>query len=146
MDNIVTADYKVSGRRGSLDAVTGPDQDDPGLVPVPSSPMFAPSPYPADPDPSETHAEYKVIEAFARLLPNHRAKGLLRMYSELFPCPSCQDVIQQFLRAYPRMRLELGYSYDPTGAPAGEDLVEAFPPDPVNPRIEISRIEPPSEE
>ncbi|MEV5706714.1 deaminase domain-containing protein [Actinoallomurus sp. NPDC052274] len=145
MENVVTADYKVSGKRGSLDAVTGPDNDDPDLAPVPSSPIFTPPPCAAGPDPSETHAEYKVIEAFVRLHPDRRVKGRLRMYSELFPCPACRDVIQQFLRAYPRMRLELGYSYDSAGTPIGEEMTEEFPPDPVNPRIELSFIEPPSE-
>ncbi|REE97119.1 deaminase domain-containing protein [Thermomonospora umbrina] len=132
MDNVVTAEYKAGGRRGAFDAVTGLDAgDDPALVGVPSEPVFTPSAI-GEAVPTETHGEYKVLEAFAEQVPTRRVKGWLRMYSEQYPCSSCRNVMQQFLRAYPRMTIELAYTH---GEPAD------FTPDPVNPRIEISHID-----
>ena len=115
--NVVTADLKAGGVRDSFDIVTGEAEG-------PASPRFT--------SPEPGHAEYLVLEAVAGRVANRRAKGLVRMYSEHYPCASCRAAMQQFLRAYPRMSIELGYS---RGEP------EAFAPDAVNPRIELTRVE-----
>lgn len=120
--NVVTADLKVGGIRTSYDVVTG-DDDAPS---PPANPRFTIG--------CADHAEYLVLEAAAARIANRRAKGILRMYSEHYPCASCRDVIRQFLGAFPRMEIELGYTH---GEPA------AFTPDPVNRRIEITHIAPP---
>ncbi|MFA1538469.1 deaminase domain-containing protein [Actinomadura monticuli] len=117
--NVVTADLKAGGVRDSFDAATGETARA-------ASPRFA------VPARDAGHAEYLVLEAAAARVANRRAKGFLRMYSEHYPCPSCRDAMQQFLRAYPRMSIELGYS---RGEP------EEFAPDPVNPRIELTLVE-----
>ncbi|WUI01183.1 hypothetical protein OHR68_04995 [Spirillospora sp. NBC_00431] len=118
--NVVTADLKAGGVRGSFDVVAGE-------AARPAAPRFT------VPERDAGHAEYLVLEAAAERIANRRAKGLLRMFSEYYPCASCRAVMQQFLRAYPRMSIELGY---------GRGEPEAFAPDPVNPRIELTPVEP----
>lgn len=121
--NVVTADLRAGSVRASFDVATG----DPATAPpLPERRRFT------APEADAGHAEYLVLEAAADRIPGRRAKGTLRMYSERYPCASCRDAIQQFLRAFPRMAVELGYS---EGEPA------AFAADPVNPRIELTRVE-----
>ncbi|GAA1775798.1 deaminase domain-containing protein [Actinomadura chokoriensis] len=115
--NVVTADLKAGGVRGSFDGVTGEGRP-------PASPRFS--------TPEPAHAEYLVLEAAAGRIANRRAKGHLRMYSEHYPCVSCRAAMQQFLRAYPRMSIELGYT---------RGAAEPFAPDQVNPRIELTLVE-----
>ncbi|MFI0404524.1 deaminase domain-containing protein [Actinomadura sp. 3N508] len=117
--NVVTADLKAGGVRDSFDLVAGEAER-------PAAARFTVPGRDAD------HAEYLVLEAAAGRIANRRAKGRLRIYSEHYPCASCRAAMQQFLRAYPRMSIELGYSL---GAP------EEFAPDPVNPRIELTFVE-----
>ncbi|GAA2423118.1 hypothetical protein GCM10010191_38790 [Actinomadura vinacea] len=121
--NVVTADLKAGGVRAAFDAVTAGEGD--GDVRPPEAPRFTAG--------STDHAEYLVLESAAARIANRRAKGVLRMYSEHYPCAPCRDVMRQFLRAFPRMEIELGYT---RGEP------EPFVPDPVNARIEITHVEP----
>lgn len=122
-DNVVTADLKAGGVRDSFDVVTGDAETAP---PQPRPPRFT------IPREDAGHAEYLVLEAAAGRIANRRAKGRLRMYSEHYPCASCRSVMQQFLRAFPRMGIELGYS---------RGKAAAFASDPVNTRIELTVVE-----
>lgn len=121
--NVVTADLKAGSARASFDVVTGDPETPP---PLPRPPRFT------IPEADAGHAEYLVLEAAAERIPGRRAKGVLRIYSEHYPCTSCRDAMQQFLRAFPRMGIELAYSRGDAAA---------FASDPVNPRIELTLVE-----
>ncbi len=51
-----------------------------------------------------TDSECKILEDIAaRFGPD--ATGMVRIYSERRPCPSCEDVFRQFCEAYPGINL-----------------------------------------
>ena len=55
--------------------------------------------------------EYKMLEDVAARLTNRAAKGTIRLYTNLEPCPSCRGVMRQFLARYPNVELEVLYEW-----------------------------------
>lgn len=52
--------------------------------------------------------ESKIIEDLAaRLGDRVEATGRMRLYTDLYPCASCLNVMKQFLRRYPNIKLEV---------------------------------------
>lgn len=54
----------------------------------------------------DTDAEYKVISEMAKLLERthgRQATGSLYLYTELQPCESCDDILNQFKSKFPRI-------------------------------------------
>ena len=59
--------------------------------------------------PRYSDTEYKILEDMASRLPDPTARGRVRLYTDLPPCASCRHVMQQFLKAYPQVQLQVLY-------------------------------------
>jgi hypothetical protein len=57
--------------------------------------------------------EYKILEDIAARLPDPSAKGYVRLYTNLEPCPSCRGVMRQFLARYTNVQIQLLYEWPP---------------------------------
>jgi hypothetical protein len=53
--------------------------------------------------------EFKILEDMAAQLKDPAAAGTVRLYTELYPCPSCWNVMKQFLAAYTNVQMEVLY-------------------------------------
>ena len=53
--------------------------------------------------------EFKILEDMAARMKNASATGCVRLYTELYPCPSCWNVMKQFLAVYSNVELEVVY-------------------------------------
>lgn len=53
--------------------------------------------------------EFKILEDIASRLPDPAVTGRLRLYTELYPCPSCRGVMQQFLARYTNVQMQVLY-------------------------------------
>ena len=57
--------------------------------------------------------EFKIIEDISgKLGDNVNAKGNITLYTDLYPCPSCQYVIEQFMKKYPNIIVDIIYKLD----------------------------------
>ncbi len=97
--NVAVAEYNVNGQTGFVGSVSGGNR--PGMAPIPTNPRFTPTEVGWL---RSTDSEYKILEDIAaRFGPD--ATGMVRIYSERPPCPSCEDVFRQFREAYPGINL-----------------------------------------
>ena len=53
--------------------------------------------------------EYKILEDMAARLPDPAVAGRIRLYTELYPCPSCWNVMKQFLAMYTNVQMQVLY-------------------------------------
>ncbi len=53
--------------------------------------------------------EYKILEDMASRLPDTSVPGRVRLFTELYPCPSCWNVMKQFLSVYTNVEMEVLY-------------------------------------
>ena len=53
--------------------------------------------------------EFKILEDLAGRIKDPAASGRVRLYTELYPCPSCWNVMKQFLAAYPNVQMQVLY-------------------------------------
>jgi len=53
--------------------------------------------------------EYKILEDMASRLPDTSVSGRMRLYTELYPCPSCWNVMKQFLAVYTNIQMQVLY-------------------------------------
>ena len=53
--------------------------------------------------------ECKILEDLAARLPDSTAAGRMRLYTELYPCPSCWNVMKQFLAVYTNVQMQVLY-------------------------------------
>ena len=53
--------------------------------------------------------EFKILEDIAARLPDTSAAGHIQLFTELYPCPSCWNVMKQFLAAYSNVEMEVLY-------------------------------------
>lgn len=53
--------------------------------------------------------EFKILEDIAGRLPDTSVKGHIQLFTELYPCPSCWNVMKQFLAAYSNVEMEVLY-------------------------------------
>ena len=59
----------------------------------------------------DVDTEYKILSDLQkRLGTNYSAKGTIKLYTKLEPCPSCIRVIGQFKKMYPNIEVEIVYS------------------------------------
>lgn len=61
-----------------------------------------------------TDAEYKVLSAIAEtleMLYTQEVEGTLYLYTELQPCESCSNVVTQFKKKFPKIKIELFWDY-----------------------------------
>ena len=57
--------------------------------------------------------EFKIIEDINGKLGNNvNAKGNITLYTDLYPCPSCQYVVEQFMEKYPNIKVDIIYKLD----------------------------------
>ena len=60
--------------------------------------------------PRDVDTEFKMLsEIQKRLGNNFDARGSIKLYTELEPCPSCQNVIEQFKKMYHNIDIEVIY-------------------------------------
>lgn len=53
--------------------------------------------------------ECKILEDIAARLPDPSAAGRIRLFTELYPCPSCWNVMKQFLAMYTNVEMQVLY-------------------------------------
>jgi hypothetical protein len=51
--------------------------------------------------------EFKILDEISKKLNGRNASGTIKLFTELPPCPSCDDVILQFLQKYPNIKIEV---------------------------------------
>jgi hypothetical protein len=57
----------------------------------------------------DVDTEYKILEDLASRLKDPAAAGRVRLYTELYPCPSCWNVMKQFLAVYTNVQMQVLY-------------------------------------
>ncbi len=57
----------------------------------------------------DVDTECKILEDVAARLPDSAVAGHLRLYTELYPCPSCWNVMIQFLAMYSNVQMQVLY-------------------------------------
>ena len=57
----------------------------------------------------DVDTEFKILEDMASRLPDTAVSGRIRLFTELYPCPSCWNVMLQFLAAYPNVQMQVLY-------------------------------------
>ena len=63
----------------------------------------------ADCWPRYVDTEYKILEDLAAHLPDSAAAGQVRLYTDLYPCASCRNVMKQFLAVYTNVQMQILY-------------------------------------
>lgn len=58
----------------------------------------------------DVDTEYKILEDMAARLPDTAVSGRVRLYTELYPCPSCWNVMKQFLATYTNVQMQVLYN------------------------------------
>lgn len=53
--------------------------------------------------------EYKILEDVASRLPDASARGRMALYTDLYPCASCRNVMGQFLAVYTNVQMRVLY-------------------------------------
>lgn len=56
--------------------------------------------------------EFKILEDMAARIKDPAASGRVRLYTELYPCPSCWNVMKQFLAVYTNVQMQVLYRRD----------------------------------
>ena len=98
--NVAFAQFKISGQEETLVAVSG-ETNLPGLAPVPKGRVFNTFVINGD---RANDAEVKLLEKLALRLKSE-STGIIKIYSERPFCKSCQNVIDQFRRRFPKVEL-----------------------------------------
>ncbi len=57
----------------------------------------------------DVDTEYKILEDMASRLPDPSVSGHVLLFTELYPCPSCWNVMKQFLGVYTNVEMEVLY-------------------------------------
>jgi hypothetical protein len=57
----------------------------------------------------DVDTEYKILEDIAARLKDPSVSGRLRLYTELYPCASCWNVMKQFLGLYTNVQMQVLY-------------------------------------
>ena len=57
----------------------------------------------------DVDTEYKILDDLAGRLTNSAATGKILLFTELYPCPSCWNVMKQFLALYPGVEMRVLY-------------------------------------
>ncbi len=59
--------------------------------------------------PRHVDTECKILEDMASRLPDPSATGCIRLYTDLYPCASCRNVMRQFLGIYTNVQMQVLY-------------------------------------
>lgn len=51
--------------------------------------------------------EFKILDEVSKILNGKNASGTIELFTELPPCPSCDNVILQFLEKYPNIKIKV---------------------------------------
>ena len=57
----------------------------------------------------DVDTEFKILEDMASRLPDTAVSGRIRLFTELYPCPSCWNVMRQFLAVYSNVQMQVLY-------------------------------------
>jgi hypothetical protein len=112
--NVAVAEVYI----GDVIFCTGTSSNKKTLIPIPNPKskggQFEPTPHPRTQRPTDMDAEYKILSAIADHLEKHydlEVEGHLYLYTERSPCPSCEDVIEQFKHKFKNMNLKVFWDY-----------------------------------
>jgi len=112
--NIAVAEVYI----GNVIFCTGTPSNKKTLIPIPLSKsqggQFEPTLHPRTKRPTDMDAEYKILSAIADHLEMHydlEVEGYLYLYTERSPCPSCEDVIEQFKQKFKNMNVKVFWDY-----------------------------------
>ena len=112
--NVADAIYDINGQTGELPAISGPERDGFTDGPIAGNNHF--DPLGTGRNPRTKDSEYKILEKIADdhwsddPLERAQVAGEIRLYTELKPCESCTDVIRQFERAFPNIKISIGWN------------------------------------
>jgi hypothetical protein len=107
--NIAYSEVNLAGEEAEeLVAISG--NKAPGdTVGMPEAPKFEPRPQGYDL--RDNHSETKILERIAeKATPN--SKGVVTIYTEREPCPSCEDIVRQFREMFPGIVLRVKYGFN----------------------------------
>ena len=102
--NIAVADFLIGNDRGELIAISGRSTR-PGTVALPDNPLF--QTFEVPPGHSRSYdSERKLLEEVGlRYVQTPDVQGRINVWTEREPCDSCCEVIEQFRRRFPNIRL-----------------------------------------
>jgi hypothetical protein len=63
--------------------------------------------------PRFSDTELKILDELAGRLPDPSVAGHVLLYTDLYPCASCRNVMRQFLEAFPNVDLTVTYRFAP---------------------------------
>ena len=103
--NVAVAESDINGVKQQLEAVSGKNSPE-GTVqsPAEGSRLFTTKNSGAMTRAYDT--EVKILEYLAKNLPAN-AQGTINLYTERFPCTSCQSVIKQFEQMFPGVKVNI---------------------------------------
>lgn len=112
--NVAVAEVQI----GDVIFYLGTPSNKKTLLPIPIAKskgrQFEPKPHPRTQQPTDAHAEYKILSAIAKYLEmnyNLDVEGYLYLYTELHTCPSCEDVIEQFKDKFRKINVKVFWDY-----------------------------------
>ncbi len=102
--NIAVVDFQIGDDSGELIAVSGRSTR-PGTVRLSDEPLF--QTFEVPPGHSRAYdSERKLLEEVGlRYIQTPEVQGRINLWTEREPCHSCCDVIEQFRRRFPNIRL-----------------------------------------
>jgi The BURPS668_1122 family of deaminases len=102
--NIAVADFLIGNDRGELIAISGRSTRS-GTVGLPDEPLF--QTFEVPPGHSRAYdSERKLLEEVGlRYVQTPEVQGRVNLWTEREPCDSCCEVIEQFRRRFPNIRL-----------------------------------------
>ncbi|TCJ89380.1 deaminase domain-containing protein [Nocardia alba] len=104
--NVAVARGEINGQQISLDAVSGDDSPT-GTVSKPENPVLEPR---SDDGLTvrPTDSEFKILDSLAQQL-GPDATGTINLYTEREPCDACDNVVEQFMKKYPGVKVKVTY-------------------------------------
>ncbi len=103
--NIAIAEVNIAGKEEKLIGISGLASPD-GTCPLPEKPVlkFEPRGF----EERNDHSEFKILNQIAQRL-DRSATGTVKLFSERYPCDSCEPAIDEFRRLFQNITLEIEY-------------------------------------
>lgn len=103
--NIAFAEVNIEGKQEKLIGISGIASPE-GTCLYPEDPAlkFKPRGF----EERDDHSEFKILNQIAQGL-DKNATGTVKLFSERYPCDSCEPAIDEFRREFPHIKLEIEY-------------------------------------
>lgn len=103
--NIAIAEVSIAGRKGKLVGISGLKSPE-GTCPTPNKPVLGH--IPKGFEERNDHSEFKILDQIAQSL-DRSADGTVKLFTERYPCDSCEPALDQFRSLFPNIKLEIEY-------------------------------------